>query len=264
MSRNSTIWKSVGAPFKRLLSAVLREPPVLSPEIETQFQGAGFHLFDPEIPAHVIDQARADILARPELSDATPAACWADGWKTSQAVKSIALAPKILRMLRQVYGREPIPFQTLNRRFGPEMRLHSDSIHFATDPPHFLCGVWVALEDMDETNGTLVYYPYSHKLPVIRCEDFSPETGTRYYSSYEDLIQKRIDESGLQPEYAFVRKGMAVVWVANFIHGGSPRRDLSRTRYTQVTHYTFEGCQYYFPLESYGGHRHLLKPKRIR
>ena len=32
-------------------------------------------------------------------------------------------------------------------------------------PEGFMCGVWVALEDMDMENGPLVYYPGSHKLP---------------------------------------------------------------------------------------------------
>ena len=32
-------------------------------------------------------------------------------------------------------------------------------------PEGFMCGVWVALEDMDMDNGPLVYYPGSHQLP---------------------------------------------------------------------------------------------------
>jgi ectoine hydroxylase-related dioxygenase (phytanoyl-CoA dioxygenase family) len=237
---------------------------VLSEAVESQFRGAGFHVFDPEIPERVLDRARADMDARLDLKRSDhPGSRWLNGWTESKAIRSIALAPKVLRLLRQLYGREPLPFQTMNHRIGTELRPHTDSIHFATDPPGYLCGVWVALEDMDEANGPLVYYPYSHKLPVVRTEDFSPETGTRHYPAYEDLIQERIDRSGLEPRLALVRKGLAVIWAANLVHGGSPRRDRSRTRYSQVTHYSFEGCQYYFPLESYGGHRHLLKPRKI-
>jgi hypothetical protein len=34
------------------------------------------------------------------------------------------------------------------------------------------------------------------------------------------------------------------------LHGGAPQKDPRRTRYSQVTHYYFEGCTYYTPLGS--------------
>lgn len=239
--------------------------PILPDVIVSQYQGAGFHIFDPEIPASVLDQARRDMDAHagrqfPDNVDSP----WVNGWPHSRAIRTIALAPKIRRMLRQIYGRQTFPYHTMNHRVGSELPLHRDSIHWSTDPPGFMCGVWVALEDMDEFNGTLVYHPYSHKLPTVRTEDFSPETGLKYYPRYEELIQTMIDRSGLRPEYAYIPKGMAVMWASDLIHGGMPRIDRSRTRYSQVTHYSFEGCQYYFPLESYGAHRHLMKPSRVR
>ncbi|NJN44140.1 MAG: phytanoyl-CoA dioxygenase family protein, partial [Anaerolineae bacterium] len=57
------------------------------------------------------------------------------------------------------------PFQTLDFRVGSEQRAHPDTVHFNSYPPRFLAGVWVALEDVGEDNGTLFYYPGSHKLP---------------------------------------------------------------------------------------------------
>ncbi len=254
---------SLSSLLRPLIAPICSDKPVLSEAMCERFQDLGVLVFDPEIPEQLIDQVRVDMDARSELSNTTLSACWQDGWRESRAIRSIARAPKVLRLLRQVYGRKPLPFQTLSRRFGPEMRIHSDSIHFATDPPHFMCGVWVALEEMDELNGTLVYYPHSHKLPVIRCEDFSPQPGRKYYEAYEDLVQTMIDRSGLAAKHATIRKGLAVVWAANLIHGGLPRFDWTRTRYSQVTHYTFEGCQYYHPLESYGGYRHLIHPTPI-
>ena len=41
-------------------------------------------------------------------------------------------------------------------------------------------------------------------------------------------------------------------------------RDKGRTRHSQVTHYYFEGCQYYQPLSSYGGYRHLKIDEWVR
>ena len=73
-----------------------------------------------------------------------------DAWTFNQDVKKIASAPQIINLLKILYQREPIPFQTLNFRFGTEQSTHSDSIHFSSVPARFMCGVWVALEDIDE------------------------------------------------------------------------------------------------------------------
>jgi ectoine hydroxylase-related dioxygenase (phytanoyl-CoA dioxygenase family) len=33
-----------------------------------------------------------------------------------------------------------------------------------------MVGVWVALEDIDSSNGPLIYYPGSHRLPIFTNE----------------------------------------------------------------------------------------------
>ena len=180
-----------------------------------------------------------------------------NGWTWSPAIRSIALAPRVHRILRQLYGRKPLPFQTLNFPIGTEQKVHSDAIHFSSDPPTYMCGVWVALEDIDLTNGALVYYPGSHKLPVVTMEDVAPEPGPKHYPAYEAKIAAVVREKKLEPAYAVLRKGQALIWASNLLHGGSSHQDKGRTRHSQVTHYFFEGCQSYMPLESYGGYRHL-------
>jgi len=45
-------------------------------------------------------------------------------------------------------------------------------------------------------------------------------------------------------------KGDALVWSSNVVHGGSPVRNPSMTRRSQVTHYFFEGCLFYTPMLS--------------
>ena len=53
-------------------------------------------------------------------------------------------------MLFSLYGREPFPFQTLNFPYGSRQHYHSDAVHFNSLPKGFMCGVWVALEDIHE------------------------------------------------------------------------------------------------------------------
>jgi hypothetical protein len=54
----------------------------------------------------------------------------------------------------------------------------------------------------------------------------------------------------LKPLQFHAKKGQALIWAANLLHGGSAQKDLKRTRYSQVTHYYFKGCSYYTPLGS--------------
>ena len=95
-----------------------------------------------------------------------------DAWTESEAVRSLAVAPKVLSLLETLYGKRPIPFQTLNFLRGSQQQTHSDSFHFHSFPKHYMCGVWVALEDLTEDNGPLHYYPGSHLLPDY--EAFGP------------------------------------------------------------------------------------------
>jgi Phytanoyl-CoA dioxygenase (PhyH) len=177
-----------------------------------------------------------------------------DAWRISANVLALALSPEIHALLNELYGREPLPFQTLNFRKGSEQRAHSDTIHFNSTPPGFMCGIWVALEEIDMENGPLVYYPGSHRLPEFTMEDVGVEARQDQYPHYERFIADEIDRRRLAPAYGTIGKGQAIVWSANLLHGGMPQRDPARTRHSLVTHYFFEGCRFYTPMTSGKGH----------
>jgi len=71
-----------------------------------------------------------------------------DAWKQHDIIGYLAFNKKIIDILTHLYKRKPIPFQTLNFYVGTEQKLHSDQIHFCSFPLNFMCGVWVALEDI--------------------------------------------------------------------------------------------------------------------
>jgi ectoine hydroxylase-related dioxygenase (phytanoyl-CoA dioxygenase family) len=182
-----------------------------------------------------------------------------DAWIVSPDVNAIATAPAVLDLLRETYGREPLPFQTLNFKFGSEQRPHSDAMHFNSEPSGFMCGVWLALEDIGPEQGPVVYFPGSHKLEEVTAGDIE---GT--HSDYEDFVSAVIAREGLEERAALLRRGEALIWSANLIHGGSPQRDRSLTRWSQVTHYFFEDCRYWKPLDSRGGERAYWTPTWVR
>ncbi len=251
--------------LRSLLEFAIQNKPVLSEEAVARYHDVGYMIFDPCLPESMLDRAISDLANHPDMvNNLHHGSRVFNGWQVSRAVRSIALAPRVLRALRQLYGREAKPFQTLNFPIGTEQRVHSDVIHFASDPPTYMCGVWVALEDIDERNGALVYYPGSHKLPVVRMEDVAPGPGPEHYQKYEDHIEKLVRQKQLAPARAVIRKGEALIWASNLLHGGGSHIDKNRTRHSQVTHYFFEGCQYYQPLSSYGGYRHLKINEWVR
>ena len=75
-----------------------------------------------------------------------------------------------------------------------------------------MAGVWVALEDIDEDNGPLVYYPGRHKLHEYSMDDFDLEPGYHNYHKYEERIQQLVEKEKLEGEYGVIKKGDALIW----------------------------------------------------
>ncbi len=235
----------------------------LSPSQVTEFHERGFLVVDFGLDDELLERIKAKVYPLyPEAfrNDLTVGARVQDAWLQVDEVRRLAADRRVLHALQQLYGRRPLPFQTLNFPVGTSQLAHSDTIHFNSLPSGLMAGVWVALEDMDENNGPLIYYPGSHKLPEYTMQDFGLGAGYAYYKAYEQAIQGVIAERNLQPEYGIIRKGDALIWHANLLHGGATRRDLSRSRHSQVTHYYFEGCRYFTPMLSSGENNHYRDP----
>lgn len=167
-----------------------------------------------------------------------------------EAVRRVAASPTVLDLLRLFYRREPIPFQTLNFERGTQQRAHSDAIHFHSIPHRFMCGVWMALEDTDDSNGPLFVHPRSHRLPVYELRDLGLPVDAASYPQYEAFVEALMATQGLPRRELHLRRGQALVWAANLHHGGSRVLDPGRTRLSQVTHYFFADCLYYSPMGS--------------
>ena len=231
------------------------------------FASDGFLTFDPQIAD--FEALAAEIIRTCSKRSSYPTRVM-DAWSEIEGIRRLALAPQILSLLGTLYGREPIPMQTLNFGRGTQQSAHSDSVHFSSVPHGFMCGVWIALEDVDEDNGPLEYYPGSHRLPYLDLSSFgltgSQQKGYELYGAYEDFVKSAIKELKLERRVLRIPKGHAIIWAANLLHGGSPIKDPARTRHSQVTHYFFENCLYYQPQKSdpFLGHVQWLDKRDIR
>ncbi|MCU0431009.1 MAG: phytanoyl-CoA dioxygenase family protein [Cytophagaceae bacterium] len=160
----------------------------------------------------------------------------------SELIRSVGEDPNLKELIRALFGGDPVLFQSINFIMGSEQESHSDSIHMTTFPLGGLMGVWIALEDIDEDNGPLHYYPGSHKLPYYMNADYGNEgnfflVGGKSYEAYEAMIQDKIKEHGIQKQLFTARKGDVLIWHANLFHGGQPHVNKNKTRKSMVFHY---------------------------
>ena len=154
---------------------------------------------------------------------------------------------QLQELLDTLIGGKAQVFQSINFIHGSEQKSHSDSIHMTTYPLGGLLGVWVALEDIGPKQGPLHYYPGSHQLPYYLNRDYDNEgnywmIGNKTYAEYEAMLERRIEEMGLQKKIFTAKKGDVLIWHANLLHGGEPHIDKSKTRKSVVFHYFDENC----------------------
>ncbi len=175
-----------------------------------------------------------------------------DAWRFNSSVREIASNQYVIDLLGRLYGRKAFPFQTLNFSVGTQQAAHCDYVHFSSVPDRFMCGVWIPFEDMTEDNGPLYYYPGSNKFPTLNNEQlgvsgFTLKGSHDSYAQFIDVWTQMAKSAGTAPEKFLAKKGQALIWASNLLHGGSKMNDLSATRWSQVTHYFFDDCAYISP-----------------
>jgi ectoine hydroxylase-related dioxygenase (phytanoyl-CoA dioxygenase family) len=161
---------------------------------------------------------------------------------SSELLRSIGNNKELTELLSSLLHGQAILFQSINFSKGSEQASHSDSIHMTTYPLGGLLGVWIALEDIDDDNGPLHYYPGSHKLPYYLNADYNNEgnallIGDKSYTAYEEMMARKIAELGLKKEIFKAKKGDLLVWHANLFHGGEAHTNKNKTRKSMVFHY---------------------------
>lgn len=165
------------------------------------------------------------------------------------AGRAIWLYPPVLEFLKSHFRDAPCACQTLTYIHGSEQGAHQDTIHLTPYPSGFMCGVWIALEDVQADSGELFVYPGSHKTPRLRARDLGLEKVDQDYSSYtifDAAIQNLLKDGGYERVEYRPKAGQVLVWHENLIHGGSPRRNRELTRLSIVSHYFAKGAVSYY------------------
>mmetsp|Transcript_43433 Transcript_43433/g.127785 ORF Transcript_43433/g.127785 Transcript_43433/m.127785 type:complete len:167 (-) Transcript_43433:161-661(-) len=140
---------------------------------------------------------------------------------------------------------------------------HADIIFHDTWPQRaLLVGTWLALEDVSDTAGPLVYFNRSHTkglwdFAALNLTDASMISRLNNpYSTYAHTLHEEVRRRGMEPTAALLKRGQLLIWKGNVLHGGSQVLDWNRTRKSITTHYFLEGSRTYWnPLLSAGSGR---------
>lgn len=235
-----------------------------------QYHEEGYVIIDLNISDDIINNVIKDMyiaienektVFHPDHVTYTPSKRIFEEWKNSKNIAELTINKNLIDTLKFLYNRDPFPFSTINFIKGSNQPLHSDTLHFHSVPQLWMCGVWVALEDVNESNGTLQIVPGSHKWEIYDYESLNLlhpdnlENGeAENYRYYENFLIDLIKTKKAKTKTVTLKKGQALIWAANMLHGGCNIEgitDLEKTRLTQANHYFFYGCEeYYCPMFS--------------
>ncbi len=207
----------------------------LSTDYATQFHHFlenGFLVLDGFVDSRVCDQIVADLdrcLAKGIFRYAHKGQRIEHLFKHSKATRGLWTDRRIIQIVSAIFDDVALPCQTLNFLHGSQQDVHQDTIHLTPYPAGYMCGVWVALEDIHPDSGPLEVYPGSHRLPRL----YTSVTGMRkvrdndwseFSTIFTPHLKRMLAKARIEPVHYTPKRGSVLIWHENLAHGGSPRR----------------------------------------
>jgi ectoine hydroxylase-related dioxygenase (phytanoyl-CoA dioxygenase family) len=156
----------------------------------------------------------------------------------SERALDLYLDPALFRMIELIFGEPAVAFQSIYFEHGSMQGLHRDPLFVATNPPMN----WIALEDITDDSGPLMYVPGSHRLPWFEFEPGTIECRNKVTRERREegnaWFNRMLEERGLQAQAFTCRRGDAFLWHGGLAHGGQAIRNKQRTRKSFVVHYS--------------------------
>ena len=141
------------------------------------------------------------------------------------------LHPKLRQPLRQCLDDEAEGIQTMYFWKGSEQRRHQDQFYLPG-----CMSAWIALQDVDEDNGTIYVQPGSHHKRLLTRTDM--EAGGEFEGwDYNDAVDLIFERNEL-PEIALeAGRGDVVFFHGVLVHRGGPIRAADSFRHVLANHY---------------------------
>jgi hypothetical protein len=169
------------------------------------------------------------------------------------AGQDVCFAPAIAAFLEAVFADRALAFQTLHFEVGSTQAIHQDTAYVVVEAqPLCLVASWVALEDVAEGSGELVYFVGGHRIG----EHLYGEGARKHWNVEQDghaphdahlrYLHEEAARRGLEPGRFLPRKGDVLLWHADLPHGGGAVTRPGATRRSLVTHYCPLSCDPYY------------------
>lgn len=166
-----------------------------------------------------------------------------DTYVNHESARRICFHPKVLRFLEVVFRCKPVAMQQLLFQRSNQHPMHQDTAYVRVQEPLQMAATWIALEDVVEGRGELVYYDKSHRIPHQRFH-----LGAKWFDETHDdpeaaigHVVEQSEAMGCEKRPFLAKKGDVFLWAADLVHGSNPRtRPVEETRLSCVTHYVPE------------------------
>lgn len=214
-------------------------PGAVSEEVTDRVREDYERLWTLQSPIPRLAMQRAVMPVTPELRDKKHKLL--DLYAFSPAAREAAFAPAVARFLTLIFTGEVLLFQSLSFERGTEQGMHQDPAYVVVNSPRQLAASWIALEDIEAGSGELEYYEGSHRLEDWHFGEgrkhWIPQTdGGEVHQRFAASLHSRSKARGLPHRRFLAKKGDALIWHADLVHGGS-KVETPGTRRSLVCHY---------------------------
>lgn len=163
-------------------------------------------------------------------------------------MRKLWLDRRHLRFADLIYNGRARPCQTLTYVFGSQQDAHQDTVHLTPFPAGYMCGIWIALQDISADSGELIVYPGSHREPRIYLRGSGCAKVEFDWSEFGGKVVPRyVEMAGRYEPFTYrPKKGTVLIWHENLLHAGSVRVDKTLPRRSVVIHTFADGAIGYY------------------
>lgn len=161
-----------------------------------------------------------------------------DAFLVHETVRDLCLKPALVGVLKELVDGDVCVCNSLHFERGSQQALHVDTFYMPPPADGVLIATSICLEDVHPDAGPLNYVAGTHRLPPYLNSD-----GGRNVRSNEEQDQANwyyraaVADRNMSDELFLGRAGDVIIWHEQLLHGGSPIKDITRTRKSLVTHY---------------------------
>jgi len=164
-----------------------------------------------------------------------------------QFAREAMLHPRVLEILRALFGTDPVATQSMFYYKPPGARgqaMHQDNFYLLVEPGTCVAA-WTAIDDCDLENGCMFVAPRTGDLPVV-C---SPKIADARESFTSQLVPV---PKGHKAVPCLMKAGDTLFFNGSTIHGSGPNRTKDRFRRAFISHYAAGNLErishHYMPL----------------